>query len=48
MGFVEITDFGQPGLLQNANAGLDLPDDLKLFTKRVLVDGGQPNQTLAA
>ncbi len=45
-GLVEAFGLGQLHLLEGAGARLDFPDDLQLFAKGVVFDGGEAYQVL--
>ena len=42
-GFVEFADLRETGLLEDAGAGFQFPDDLELLAERVLVDRREPS-----
>src|SRR5664279_3764488 len=45
-GLVEAFRLGQFHLLKGTGAGLDLPDDLQLFTEGIVFDGGEAHKVL--
>ena len=46
-GIIASGDFWQAGPVENASAWLQLPDDLKLFPKRIFIHGNETDQTLS-